>query len=406
MALTLSLADSALKEDYLPPMREQLNNTNLLLMQIEKNTKDVEGRRAVLSLHVRRNNGVGARAEGGTLPSAGQQKYAEERVGLRFNYGRIELTGPVIRAMKSDNGSFVRAVQSETKGVTNDLKRDVNRQLWGTSDGVIVAIAAGSTTTVINFATTATAVQKRQIEIGMLVDIGTSTPFTSVGVAREVTAVSATTFTVTPAFTAAPAAADSVVRNGSGGSGTAQQELTGVQTIINSTGTLFNVSPTTEPVWASTVQSNSGTLRTPSENVFTAAVHATQIASGDDAIDAFVTSDGVYRAYANTMAAQKRYPNTLELKGGFTGLSITAGAGANEIPLSWDRDAPSNIAWGMDWSSMFEHQMSDWEWMQEDGAVLARVSGRDAYEATLFKYHELTIDQRNAFCKVGDLIEA
>ena len=39
--------------------------------------------------------------------------------------------------------------------------------------------------------------------------------------------------------------------------------------------------------------------------------------------------------------------------------------------------------------------MSDWEWMQEDGAVLFRVSGQDAYEATLFKYADLMTSARN-----------
>ena len=67
MALTLTTADSALKEDYQPAIREQLNNEIMMLAQIESNSTDVEGRRAVLSLHVSRNSGVGPRAEGGTF---------------------------------------------------------------------------------------------------------------------------------------------------------------------------------------------------------------------------------------------------------------------------------------------------------------------------------------------------
>ena len=161
MSLTLTNADAALKEDYQPAMREQLNNTVQFLAQIERNSKDVEGRRAVLSLHVKRNSGVGARQDGGSLPSAGAQGYAEERVPLRFNYGRIQISGPTLRAMKSDEGSFVRALDSETKGVVTDLRRDVNRQLFGTSDGVIAAtdVTAGSTTVVLSL--TITSADKR-----------------------------------------------------------------------------------------------------------------------------------------------------------------------------------------------------------------------------------------------------
>lgn len=403
MSLTLTTADSALKEDYQAAIREQLNNSIMFLQQIEKNTKDVQGRRAVLSLHVRRNSGVGARGEGAALPSAGSQRYAEERVLLRYNYGRIEITGPTIRAMRSDEGSFIRALDSETEGVTNDLRRDVNRQLFGTSDGVIVVVGAGSTTTVITFATTATAVQKRQIEIGMLVDIGTASPFTSVGTAREVTATSATTFTVTPAFAVAPASADSVVRSGAGGSGSAQKELTGLQTIVAASGALFNVDPSTEPTWVSYVDSNSGTPRQLTELLAAKTIHSVSIAGGVD-FDMIITTDGVHRSYSTGLTALKRSVNTMDLKGGYKALSVTAGG--NEIPLTWDRDAPGAKAFCLSTNRLFEHQSSDWEWMDEDGAVLSRVSGKDAYEAVLFKYHELTTDKRNAHGLISDLLEA
>ena len=143
MALSLSTADSALKEDYLPPLREQLNNANVLDAIVSKNTQDVEGRRAVLSLHVSRNSGVGSRAENGTLPTAGNQGYAEERVPVYYHYGRIQISGPVIKAMKSDKGSFARAVDSEVKGVKTDAARNYNRQRWGTSNGVVAT--AGTT---------------------------------------------------------------------------------------------------------------------------------------------------------------------------------------------------------------------------------------------------------------------
>ena len=42
MALNLTAADSALKEDYQPAIREQLNQEIMMLNQIEQNTRDVE----------------------------------------------------------------------------------------------------------------------------------------------------------------------------------------------------------------------------------------------------------------------------------------------------------------------------------------------------------------------------
>jgi len=406
MALTLATADSALKEDYQPVVREQINNAILLLQQVEKNTRDIEGRRAVLSLHVARSSGVGARAEGGSLPVAASQGYAEERVPMKFNYGRIQLSGPVIRAMKSDRGSFVRAVQSETAGLTNDLKRDVNRQLFGGVSGVNGAIALCTTTsgsTTINLATTTTVVQLRQLEVGMVVDIGTAANPTLEAAARTITAVSVANKTITISGAAVTTAGtDYVFRSGSAGN-----EVTGLSSIIASSGTLFNVDPNTYPMWVSTVDSNSGTNRSVSENLFAKNMHNTFIAGGVD-IDLWLTSDGVFRAYSNLLTSLKRFPQTLDLKGGFKGLDMSAGGygGGVGVALAWDRDCQANTAYGLSTPHLFEYQMSDWEWMQEDGAVLSRVPGFDLYEANLFKYHELTTDKRNAHCKIADLTEA
>lgn len=403
MSLTLANADAALKEDYQPAMREQLNNSVKFLSQIERNSRDVEGRRAVLSLHVRRNQGVGARADGGTLPSAGNQAYAEERVSLRFNYGRIQISGPTLRAMKSDEGSFVRALDSETKGVVTDLRRDVNRQLFGTSDGVIAAagVTAASTTVVLGAAVSA--VQKRQLEVGMFIDIGTVATPTSVASNREILSATSTTIVIAGAAVTT-AITDRIFRTGNGGSGASQKELTGIQSIVAATGALFNVDPATQPVWASFVSSNAGVLRTPTENLFASLMHNVSIAGGEDNLDLFWTSDGVHRAFANNLTAEKRFPNTLDMKGGYKGLAIAAGG--NEVALMWDRDAPNNTAFGVSTSHLMQHEMSDWEFMDDDGAVLSRVSGQDAYEATLFKYHELTTDKRNAHGVVQDLLEA
>ncbi len=402
--LTLTLADAALKDDYQPAMREQLNNSFLILQQIEGNSDDVEGRNAVLSLHVRRNSGVGARAERGTLPTAGNQGTVEERTSLRYNYGRIELSGPVIKAMRSDKGSFVRAVESETKGVVNDLKRDVNRQIFGTSDGVIAATTNGASSTTVTLAATTTDAQMRQIEEGMLVDIGDGTPFTSLATAREVSAVNfdARTFVISGA--AIDTTTDSrVVRSGSGGSGAAQKELTGLQTIVDDANSLFGVDPATYSVWKSKVLGNSGTNRAATENLFAKAVMQGNINGGVD-VSAFVTSDGVHRNFAAQLQGQKRTNDTLVLKGGYKAISITAGSA--EVGITWDRDCPGNKAFGLSFPHLKQPKQTDWEWMDMDGAVLSRVSGQDAYEATLTQYHELTTDKRNAHVLVEDLTES
>lgn len=417
MALTLTTADSALKEFYLPTVREQLNNTNWLLSQIEKNSTDVEGRRAVLSLHVSRNSSIGARSSGGLLPGSnsgiGNQGYAEERVGMKRNYGRIQLEGDAIAAMKSDRGSFIRAVQSETQGVTEDLKRDVNRQLWGDGSGQIVQLGttAGSTTVTVNSA--ATAVQLRQLSVGMRIDIGTATDVDAVASDRRITSVSfATPSSATFVISGAAVTTTSshfVYRAGlvASGGNPSGVELTGLAAIIDSTGSLFNVDPSSFPVWASTEMAGSGgTNRDISDSLLGQLMHRTQIASGLMPGNDYVMacSDGVFRAYADTMTAQKRYQGEFNLKGGFSGLAVQAGGAP--VALVWEQDAPAETLFYINTSHLKQHEMSDWDWMDKDGAVLSRVPNQDAYEATLYKYHELTTDRRNAHGKLLDITEA
>lgn len=400
MGLDTSTASAALKEDYQPVIREQLNNINVVLSQVEKNTEDVEGLEAVLSLHVSRNSGVGARAEGGTLPTAGNQGYVKSRVGLKRNYGRIEVGGPVIRAMKSDKGSWTRAVESESKGIVTDLKRDVNRQVNGTSNGVIgqCGVTTASTTVVLsNFTST----QMRQIEKNMVIDIGTVAAPTGVASARTVTSVNRTAKTIVISGAAVTTAiTDFVFRSGAGGAGI---ELTGLQSIVAASGTLFSVDPATYDSWVSNVEANGGTPRNFTELTIETAMDNCNIASGESSW-LIVTSHGAARNFAAQLKSLRRYNDTIEIKGGFKGLAVDTPSGS--ATLVTDRDHPTLQATGLSTAHLTQFEASDWEFMDEDGAVLNRVQNKDAYEATLFKYHELTTDERSAHFRITDLIES
>lgn len=385
---TLLNADAALKDFYEPGSREQLNNEIPFLNQIERNSDDIEGRQAVLALHVQRNAGVGARGDGGTLPTAGAQGYTNEKVPLKYNYGRIQLSGPTIRAMRSDRGSFVRAVDSEMKGVTADLKREVSRQIWMNGDGKIATCGTTTATTVVQLAAATTVVQMRFFQVGDFVDIGTVAAPTTIVAASKITAVDTTNLTITISSAVTTSASHFVFRAGNNGV-SLTNEVTGLQKLVAASGTLHNVDPTTYPVWASYVKTAVGSLN---ENLMAGVVQNVQIASGDYP-NLIVGDDGSHRAYANLLTSLKRFPGTVALKGGYAGLDFTAGGPT--IPVVWDRDCPFGSLFYLNTDHFTEYRMADWEFMQEDGHILFRVSGVDAYEATLFMYHELATDGRN-----------
>src|SRR5581483_3931692 len=185
--------------------------------------------------------------------------------------------------------------------------------------------------------------------------------------------------------------ANRIYRSGSGGGGASQLEVTGLQSqIMQTTNALFGISPATYPLWAPIVITAVGAL---SENVMAKLMHTIQVTGGEYP-DMGIASDGVFRSFANLLTSLKRFSNTVNLKGGYSGLDFTAGGPT--IPVVWDRDAPSQTLSMVSTREFQEYQMSDWEFMQEDGAVLSRVPGYDAYVATLFKYHEQATGKRNA----------
>lgn len=402
----LSQASGILREVLLPEIREQLNQASDTLKMIERRRDVVEGSEAVLSLHVTRSAGIGARLEDEASPTSSRQGYVKARVPLRTNEGRIEITVQSMRAMASSKSAQETPFVSESKRIVLDLRRDINRQIYGTSNGVIATCGTTTTANVVVLAAATTATQMRQMEVGMLVDIGTIAAPTTVATSRQITAVNKTAKTITVnGATLSTTASHFIFRAGSGGdaANSTQREITGLRTIVANTGTLFGVDPTNYPSWAATYDTNGGTPRAPVDLLFQGAMDAVSIEAGEE-IDVLVTSYGVYRKYGSSLTSQKRFNDTVDLKGGVKGLDITSGGKTSS--LLRDRDVPEGNAFGLNLDHVW---LAEWgegpDWMDEDGAVLARVTNKLNYEATLFWLHELYTDMRSALLRIDDLLE-
>lgn len=405
MSYTLAAATAILKEIVLPEAREQLNNSSPYLKLIQKGAKNAEADQVKLSLHVTRNSGIGARIEADSSPSAGRQGFVKAAFPFRKQVGRIQLTLEAMKAMKSSASSVETPYVTETKRVVNDISRDMNRQLWGTADGVIANCGVTTAANIVVL-TTPTTVQMNQFEVGMLVDIGTVANPTSIAQARSITGVSAANGTITiGGAVVTTTAAAFVFRSGNGGAtgGFGQREFTGNQAIVKSSGVLFGVDPATYPMWASTYDTSGGN-RTPTEAVLQKPMDNVQIASGQT-LKTIFTTHGVFRAFGATLTSSKRFNDTTELHGGVSGLMVASATG--QATLVVDRDAPSNTAYGIN----LDHQgIAEWDgglnWMDDDGAILSRVTGQTAYEATIVYLAEQWTDQRNSHCVIDKLTEA
>ena len=419
MPATLSTVDAILKDDYKEYL-DNLNEANFILSQVETRKDTVQGRIARHAVHLGRSSGVGARAEGGTLPTAANQSYATVPVPVRYVYGRIQLSGPTIKQAVTDRGAFIDALDAEMEGIKKDAMKDVNRQLWGTSNGVIAqcGTTSAATTVVLASTTGSTALRQLFFDGGMVVDIGTVAAPTTVASARTITSVDETNKTI--AISGAAVTTSSlhfVFRSGAGGAssntgqpGDGQVELTGLQTMVDDTAVLHTIDPSSQPKWKSYVNSNSGTNRSITETLITGSIMKTLTNSGKKP-SLLVSAEGVNLAISNLLLSLKRNMEQTNLKGGYAGIqfySPSVSGKGDEAPtaLYADFDCPNNRLYGINPDVLVYHQVGDgFQFMDLDGAVMNRKPDVDAYEATLYAYGELACKQRNAHFVIKDITE-
>lgn len=406
--MNLSNASNVLKVFYLGPIREQLNNATVLLSRIDRDesTQDVSGKNFTVPLHTTRNIAAGVgRADGGTLPTAGQQGYTQAVVPNKYVYGRIKITGPTIAATRNSAGAFIRAVESEVKGCVRDTKRALNRQLH--SDGVdALAYWTGADDTSGTTVDDSRGNAFIHLISGGLYDlVATSDNATlhGTGITVTVGAKNATTYSITWSGTVSGSADnDYLVAQGSLG-----YQMMGIAGIINNADPtllgsgLHGIASSSNAFWNAQVFNNSGTNRSLSLEMMQDPLSEIAVQSDytDDDVKFLLSNVYARDKYVALLQANKRYVNTLKLDGGFTGVEF------NGKPLVVDSQCRRNRIYYIVPESMKIFRSSDFDWMDMDGSVLSRVAGEDAYEAILFHYGDLACMTRNCNGLLDDITD-
>lgn len=402
---TLSTVDNILKEVIEPGLQEQMNNEVLTLRRIEKSsegvTQEVGGKYVRFALKVKRNHGIGARNENEALPAAGANGYIDAQIKLTHQYGSIQLTGQTFELAEKNFQAFASALQQEIDGLKQTLAKDMNRQTYGTSKGVMAtANATGTTTTLLM-----TNAQAIYLEVGMIVDhYGSNNVIKTSAV--EITNVTknsspgVTTVTFTPAAGAATVSGDYLTRDDN-----KDKEIIGFQELVGASNTLHNVNPATYPIWKSVIDSP-GSARSISETLMTSMIDDIRTNGGRTTV--IFTSLGVRRAYANLLQQQRRYTNTTKFEGGFSGIAFTTDSG--DIPVVSDFDCPYNTMFYLNEKEIKLYRAGDWSWMNRDGSNWQRlISGGntyDAYYATMYKYCNMGTHRRNTHGLQTNITEA
>lgn len=354
----LTTADAILKDLYVGPVVEQLNYKSYLIDQIERQsefTVDHHGRKAIVPVHKSRNRGRGSRADGGVLPNAGIQSWDDAIIPITRHYQGIELTDASIKATQSNSGAFVELLDAEVKGATKDMKKDVNRQIFGTGDGLLATLSTLVTTATNSF--TVDSIQ--YLHIGDPVDIRLKSDGTAVtgGTAtnNSITALNASTKTVTLASTITSGSV-TVANYGVYLAGNRGLEMEGLQSIVSTSRTLHSINSATagNEYWNAQVRSVGTTATVPA----TAGETSFELISddvgqtGQGETEVFLTTRGIRRRLADTFQSTKRFTNkeAVQIHGGYSAIMVASGAG--EVPVVIDDDCPKGNVFAIDKSGL------------------------------------------------------
>lgn len=408
-----STFSAAMKTRFLGPIRDQLNSNKVLLFGIrdkqgegkssepqgtvafrgieaEADGIDFVGNDFRIPLRTGRNAGVGSRSENAVLPAPGNEAFTYISDPLRYHYGLFNITGQLMKASESNEGAFKRALTVEMEGITDALKRKVNIDAYLDASGVLTVTTAGTSA-----ANTLTVASTVHLAVGDVLDIVDTAGPTYKANARTITAINRTTKVVTVSGAALTCASgDSLVRASTDStSGTPNNDLgqtiNGLSNIVKGSGTLHGLNPATNAFWVSTEINAGGAVV--GDNLLRQLVDAIGFESGDEEELVLITTRGIRNRYANTLTAMKRFNDaqSVTLRGGFKALLF------DEKPMVVDDHCQPGRIWALNTPQMFWSQMSDWDWLDEDGKTLKWEPRYDRYIGILYKYANMGTYARN-----------
>lgn len=387
-------------------MQELLNNATPLLKVIEKEIQPVEGGNFVVAIHRGRNQAAGiGRAEDATLPTAGYQGYVRALVPVKQLYSRIRVSGKAIAATKSNKGSFVRAIESEMKGVMEDTKRSLNRQVngdgtgalayWTAADNTLPAVTVddglGNGNSYAYDAVGPTAISCD------LVDASDHTTLLNTGalsVTRGARVTASFDIAVTGGTVSGTADGDYLVYRDS-----ARTEMVGIQGVISNanpltlSGGLHGLPVATYPDWsAQVIGSDSSRVDLTFESMQQLVSQVVSESGIDEReIKLWHCHPSMRDTYVKLCRDERVFQNNMKLDGGWETVAY------NGRPIAVDVQARRNAMFLITPSSLAIAQMAPLDWIDKDGSVFYRISGGDvdAFGATAYVYQELMCKVRN-----------
>jgi hypothetical protein len=373
---TRSTADAILKDDYHGPVVEQLNQKSYMLDQIERDSDHIDhtGRRAITAVHSGRNRGRGSRGDAGTLPTAGLEVWQDAIIPIKYKYGAIELSDGAIEASKSNAGAFVSLLEAETKAMSVNMKKDMNREIFGTGDGKLATVAA-------------TAEESKTIELDSVQYVQVGDP---VDVLVEATGEKSEGIEAVTVVKRIPAEkkvelSEKVKKVGTTYAvylaGSRSNEVNGLRNIVNTSRTLHEINSATagNEFWNATTAKVGESAAAPAlagESSFEKLADDVGF-NGNGEVEVFITTRGIRRRLADTYQSQKRFNDSQAVKvhGGYTAIMVS------EMPVIAEDDCPRGFVFGLNKDSFRWYQQAagpHWLEAPQNGDIFRLKAGTTA----------------------------
>jgi hypothetical protein len=410
----LTTFDECLKEVFLPTIRRQLNDEIRLYKAFSGRTPadlQYQGSSAIFATHIERNAGRGARADGGTMPTAGKQKYLQSTITCKYNYQRIKFTGPTIAASRGDTGSWARVAASEMKGALTDLKVDMNRQCWGYGKGILALVDASTTGTTL-YVDAAYGVASNTNGLKLIQNGDVYQFYSSGGAVRTGTStVASQTASATAPYATVDALPQDIAENDEIYiNGNRNNECMGLMGLVDANAanstyvtTLQGISRSSYSVWDSKYLDNTGVARALTEDLIQEGFDLVEVDEGGK-IDGLWTTTQIRRKYFDLLYGDRRFAG-LTFTGGSKKLQYASPDDGDTVSIEVDRMALNGSIYGLDYSHLFQVNMRDFHWRDDGGGVLQPISGEDAVEALLRHYGNKATDKPNSQIVWRDISE-
>ena len=398
-----------MKEVYDPVIEEQQNLEPFTWKDFEDGDDELGGKGWIFETKMGGNQeGIAAAAESATLPAAGHQRWKQGKILWKLCYGAFELTGPVIEAAKGNLKSFAAARTEEIEGLTRDLIKDFNRQIYGDGKGILAlcnGVETGDTFDVYDGFNLRLNMQIQVIEPATpayITGFALGAPRTIIGLAVNADG----TWTVTLDAGTDPVTddLDEVVRDISvtidGTPTRFNNEMDGLGVIVDdgtAAVTFENISRTTFPLWKGNLLANAGTDRNLSLDLLQQAEDAVQEMAGKRP-DWIRMNLGQRRKFNDLVAPDRRFSGKT-FDAGYERLSY------NGLTFTIDIDHPKNEITMLTKSSIRKYSLRKFGMLDFDGLVLRQVAGKDVWRGYIGMYGNLGSKRPNCNSRLIDLQE-